>query len=106
MADEFFALPDASEVEDYYKIISRPISIKEINKQLRSGDYTCLDDLLQDFQLMFDNCDTYNEPNCTPPFYAAGFTHSAPRLLFLGYGVRLPRRAHKPYSVGNIVFTL
>lgn len=65
MADEFFELPDADEVEDYYRIVARPISLKEIKMQLKKGEYICLTDLLEDFQLMFDNCYTYNDPICT-----------------------------------------
>ena len=61
MCEYFLTLPERGELVDYYDIVDRPIAIAEIKKSLRNGDYVTIDDLKQDFSLMFDNARTYNE---------------------------------------------
>eukprot|EP00039_Didymoeca_costata_P015181 m.254189 g.254189 ORF g.254189 m.254189 type:complete len:1411 (-) comp16168_c0_seq6:905-5137(-) len=61
MSEYFMELPEKEDYPDYYTIVDRPISIKDIRRSLRSGIYVTLDDLRQDFELLFDNARTYNE---------------------------------------------
>ena len=57
----FFALPSKVDYPDYYDIIQRPIDLKRIE----SRQYTSIEDLSNDLQLMFDNACLYNEPGST-----------------------------------------
>ena len=61
MCEYFLTLPEHGELQDYYDIVDRPISIAEIKKSLKNAEYVTIDDLRQDFSLMFDNARTYNE---------------------------------------------
>ena len=58
LSTPFLTLPSKTDYPDYYEIISRPIDLKRI--EMRS--YTSIDDLVNDFQQMFDNACLYNEP--------------------------------------------
>ncbi|CAF1185958.1 unnamed protein product [Rotaria magnacalcarata] len=57
----FLALPSKMDYPDYYEIIQRPIDLKRIE----SRQYSSIDDLSNDLQLMFDNACLYNEPGST-----------------------------------------
>ena len=54
-------LPSKVEYPDYYEIIQRPIDLKRIE----SRQYSSINDLANDLQLMFDNACLYNEPGST-----------------------------------------
>ncbi|CAF4674713.1 unnamed protein product [Rotaria sp. Silwood1] len=54
----FLTLPSKIDYPDYYEIIQKPIDLKRI--ELRQ--YSSIDDLSNDLQLMFDNALLYNEP--------------------------------------------
>ncbi|CAF3304866.1 unnamed protein product, partial [Rotaria sp. Silwood2] len=54
----FVTLPSKIDYPDYYEIIQKPIDLKRI--ELRQ--YSSINDLSNDLQLMFDNALLYNEP--------------------------------------------
>ncbi|KAK2070378.1 hypothetical protein P8C59_004876 [Phyllachora maydis] len=57
----FLKLPPRREYADYYVIISNPISMAQIEKKMKKGDYNNLSDMRRDLDLMVNNCRTYNE---------------------------------------------
>ncbi|KAB5558326.1 SNF2-family ATP dependent chromatin remodeling factor like protein [Coniochaeta sp. 2T2.1] len=57
----FVKLPSKRDYGDYYVLIKNPISMKEIEKKMKKGEYRKLSDLRRDFQLLVNNCRTYNE---------------------------------------------
>ncbi|CAF1411121.1 unnamed protein product [Adineta ricciae] len=57
----FLTLPAKLDYPDYYEIIQRPIDLKRIE----SRQYTSIQELSDDLQLMFDNACLYNEPGST-----------------------------------------
>lgn len=57
----FLRLPTKSDYPDYYEIIKNPIDMDRI--QSRINKYDSLDEIVQDFALMFENACTYNEPD-------------------------------------------
>jgi ATP-dependent helicase STH1/SNF2 len=58
----FIALPPKRDFPDYYLIIPSPISMKQIDTKIKKEKYTCLGDMRADIDLMFSNCQTFNEP--------------------------------------------
>jgi len=61
-----------SEVPDYYDIIKRPMDFAKIKSKLNMGHYRINEEVLNDIQLVFKNCDAYNtEGN---EIYVAGAT--------------------------------
>ena len=48
--------------QDYYTIIERPMDMSKIKKKLENHEYTCSQECIDDFRLMFNNCITYNKP--------------------------------------------
>ncbi|CAF4855824.1 unnamed protein product, partial [Rotaria sp. Silwood1] len=57
----FLTLPSKIDYPDYYEIIQRPIDLKRIE----SRQYSSINDLSNDLQLMLDNACLYNEPGST-----------------------------------------
>ncbi|EDW15404.1 uncharacterized protein Dmoj_GI24812 [Drosophila mojavensis] len=49
-----------SEVPDYHKIIKTPMDLAKIKSKLNMGEYQLNEELLNDIQLVFKNCDLYN----------------------------------------------
>mgnify|MGYP002649202294 CR=1 FL=1 len=47
---------------DYYKIITRPMDLGTIKKRLENYWYYSAQECIDDFKLMFDNCNRYNKP--------------------------------------------
>ena len=47
---------------DYYQIIKEPMDMTTIKKRLDGHQYKSAKDVLRDFDLMFNNCYTYNRP--------------------------------------------
>ncbi|XP_022920699.1 protein polybromo-1 isoform X3 [Onthophagus taurus] len=63
LASIFMKLPSKNEYPDYFEVIKDPIDMEKIFHKLKSGIYETLDDLVLDFDLMFDNACKYNEPD-------------------------------------------
>lgn len=61
LSNPFLLLPSKVEYPDYYEIIQRPIDLKRIE----SRQYSSINELTNDLQLMFDNACLYNEPGST-----------------------------------------
>jgi len=59
--DVFLELPPRKIYPDYYSLIRRPISIKEIKKRIKNNEYMSIHEFRGDFELMFANARTYNE---------------------------------------------
>lgn len=59
--DLFMEKPSRKDYPDYYVVIKDPIDMKTIDAKIKSDYYSCEDELLKDFKLMFDNCREYNE---------------------------------------------
>lgn len=49
------------EVPDYYKVIKNPMDLAKIRSKLNTGQYTTNSEVLKDIQLIFANCDLYNQ---------------------------------------------
>lgn len=68
---EIFTEPvDIEEVPDYATVITHPMDLSKMRSKLREGKYTTLDDMENDFNLMVQNCLTYNNKDTI--FYRAG----------------------------------
>jgi hypothetical protein len=48
-------------IPSYLEIIKTPIDLNKIEDRLVSGKYSSLDELKEDFDLMFNNCKTFNQ---------------------------------------------
>jgi len=60
IAEVFLSLPSKRELPDYYQTISQPISLNQIRRKIRNGEYPTLQHLGEDMEIMFNNCKTYN----------------------------------------------
>lgn len=59
----FVKLPSKKLYPDYFTLIEEPISLNEINKKIARGVYSEPSELVQDFQLMYNNAQKYNDPD-------------------------------------------
>ncbi|CAG7824490.1 unnamed protein product [Allacma fusca] len=57
----FMEKPSKKLYPSYYKIITEPIDMLTIENNIKIDKYGTTDELLKDFNLMFDNCRLYNE---------------------------------------------
>ncbi|KAK3750182.1 hypothetical protein QZH41_015411 [Actinostola sp. cb2023] len=61
----FMDLPSSEvvikEYPDYYKVISEPVCLSQIEANIRDNKYSAEDELLLDFEVMFDNARYFNE---------------------------------------------
>ena len=63
--------PDLSpQVTDYLSVITEPMDLSTMARKVREHEYTSLRELVADFDLMIQNCLTYNGPATL--FYKAG----------------------------------
>ncbi|XP_045503151.1 bromodomain-containing protein 1 isoform X2 [Colias croceus] len=70
-ASDIFTEPvDLNEVPDYSTIVKHPMDLSTMGKKLDKGLYKTIDDVEADFQLMIENCLTYNNKDTV--FYKAG----------------------------------
>ncbi|XP_071547124.1 protein polybromo-1 isoform X2 [Panulirus ornatus] len=63
LVEPFKRLPNRRWHADYYVEIKNPISMSQIRKKIVKGEYRFLSDMLDDFNLMFDNAQQYNRPD-------------------------------------------
>lgn len=59
----FLTAVDPKVVEDYYKIITRPMDLDKMTKRLNAFEYKSKEMFVEDFQLLVRNCQTYNTPD-------------------------------------------
>ncbi|SJX63676.1 related to BDF1-sporulation protein [Sporisorium reilianum f. sp. reilianum] len=46
----------------YFQMIKKPIALRDVQKNIRSGEYADADEFNADMQLLFQNCFTFNPP--------------------------------------------
>lgn len=49
------------EVPDYHKVIKNPMDLAKIKSKLNTGQYSTNSEVMRDIQLIFYNCDLYNQ---------------------------------------------
>lgn len=59
----FMEKPSKKLYPEYYEIIAEPIDFLEIEAKIKAEQYSCENDLIKDFKLMFCNCREFNEEN-------------------------------------------
>lgn len=59
---DFLKLPSKKLYPDYYESIKEPISLSEISAKVKSNQYETTQEFLDDFRLMANNANDYNEP--------------------------------------------
>ncbi|CAG5024387.1 unnamed protein product [Parnassius apollo] len=68
-SDVFTEPVDLQEVPDYSTVVKHPMDLSTMSKKLDCGAYKNIDDVEADFQLMIENCLTYNNKDTV--FYKA-----------------------------------
>ena len=51
------------EYPEYYQVIKKPIDMQKIQQRMQLKQYENLDEMVNDFLLMFDNACKFNEPD-------------------------------------------
>ncbi|EPY50466.1 RSC complex subunit Rsc1 [Schizosaccharomyces cryophilus OY26] len=59
----FERLPDPRMFPEYYQAIRYPMALDVIQKKLNKNQYTSLDEFVSDFNLMFSNAKSFNDPS-------------------------------------------
>ena len=62
---------------DYLKYVQKPMDLNTISKNIRDENYRTVENVLDDIQLIFDNCKVYNTPGSV--------IFSLITLIFSGY---------------------
>ncbi|EME27319.1 DNA-binding bromodomain-containing protein isoform 1 [Galdieria sulphuraria] len=61
---DIFAEPvDTSVVTDYLTIVKKPMDLGTVREKLNRAQYTCVEELREDIDLIWDNCCLYNAPD-------------------------------------------
>ncbi|XP_073978285.1 protein polybromo isoform X2 [Rhodnius prolixus] len=63
LSEPFHKLPSKRYYPDYYKEIRNPISLAQISKKLKKGDYGTVSEVAGDLNIMFENAKKYNRPD-------------------------------------------
>ncbi|XP_063953565.1 protein polybromo-1-like isoform X12 [Lytechinus pictus] len=63
LSPPFIRLPSKNEYPEYYQVIKRPMDMQRIQQKIISRGYEQLEDMVNDFLLMFDNACKFNEPD-------------------------------------------
>ena len=82
------SLPVPRQVPDYYKIIKRPMDFASMQTKVNAMEYRTATEFVADVQLIFTNCQQYNQP--WSDTYKSGTklrTFFEKRLRQLGIGV-------------------
>jgi len=78
----FHEAVDGDVVRDYYKIITKPMHLGEMESKVEQNKYDTPEEFRDDLQLIVDNCRKYNAPN-TQYFKAADIWETFWRSKFL-----------------------
>lgn len=60
LSEPFWKLPSKRYYPDYYKEIKNPLSLMQIGKKLKRGDYGTVSEVAGDMNIMFENAKKYN----------------------------------------------
>ncbi|XP_063225207.1 protein polybromo-1 isoform X8 [Bacillus rossius redtenbacheri] len=63
LSEPFWKLPSKRYYPDYYKEIKNPVSLSQIKKKLKRGDYGTVSEVAGDMNIMFENAKKYNRPD-------------------------------------------
>ncbi|XP_018906134.2 protein polybromo-1 isoform X2 [Bemisia tabaci] len=63
LSEPFWKLPSKRYYPDYYKEIKNPLSLGQIGKKLKNGDYGTISEVAGDMNIMFENAKKYNRPD-------------------------------------------
>ncbi|KAF4612236.1 hypothetical protein D9613_004216 [Agrocybe pediades] len=63
LSEPFLQKPPKRKYPDYYVIIQQPIALDDIKKRLDNNQYSSLEGVKQDFELLFNNAKQYNLPD-------------------------------------------
>ena len=57
----FLELPDRQQYSDYYQLITKPICLNDIERNIRDGSYKTIEDMEQHILTLVSNAQTYNQ---------------------------------------------
>uniref|UniRef100_A0A131XM83 Putative chromatin remodeling complex rsc subunit rsc1/polybromo n=1 Tax=Hyalomma excavatum TaxID=257692 RepID=A0A131XM83_9ACAR len=63
LAEPFVKLPSKKLYPDYYREIKQPISLNKIAGKIKSEGYSSMVEVVDDFNLLFENAKKYNRPD-------------------------------------------
>ena len=63
--------------QDYFSYVKVPMDLSTIKKKLKNRDYEDAGECIDDFNLMFDNCATFNGPMDVSPLYFTSYKDRA-----------------------------
>ncbi|KAL4711897.1 hypothetical protein ACJJTC_006066 [Scirpophaga incertulas] len=98
-SDIFTEPVDLNEVPDYSSVVKHPMDLSTMGKKLDRGEYNTIDDVEADFQLMIENCLTYNNKDTV--FYKAGTKMREQCLPLFRQARRDVRLAGMPQLAGD-----
>lgn len=61
------------ELYDYPEVVKHPMDLGTINQKLRDKKYKTVESVLNDIQLIWDNCKLYNSKTSVPSIYIVGY---------------------------------
>jgi len=81
-AKNIFAEPVPVDIiPEYAEVIKFPMDLSTIRKKIEGGKYNSLSDFADDLELMWSNCETFNEPDSVFTKTAVKLRHASKKLL-------------------------